>query len=249
MDIIPAIDIRGGKCVQLQQGDYERETVYGVDPVAMAQHWHAQGATRLHIVDLDAAKEGRPVNDAVIRRIVTQFRGDVQVQVAGGVRDHNTIHRWIETGADRVVVGTLAVEHPELVEKAMEKHQDKVAVAVDAKGGKAATRGWLATGDQPVGDFMGDMARRGVRHFVYTDTARDGMLQHVDFAGLRDVLGVLASTGAASTLVYSGGVTSIEDVVALSTYDVEGCIVGTALYDGRLDLDLAIQALATGDGT
>ncbi len=103
MSVIPAIDIRGGKCVQLQQGDYDRETVYGVDPVAMAQHWHGQGATRLHIVDLDAAKEGRPVNDAIIRRIVTLLRGEVSVQVAGGVRDHNAIHRWIDAGVDRVV--------------------------------------------------------------------------------------------------------------------------------------------------
>ena len=249
MDIIPAIDIRGGKCVQLQQGDYARETVYGVDPVAMAQHWHALGATRLHVVDLDAAKEGRPVNDAVIRRIVTQLRGDVQVQVAGGVRDHNTIHRWIETGADRVVVGTIAVEQPELVEKAMEKHQDKVAVAVDAKHGKAATKGWLETSDRSIDDYTTDMARRGVRHFIYTDIARDGMLQHLDFEGLRHVLDVVNSAAEGVQLIYSGGVTSVEDVVALSTYAIEGCIVGTALYDGRLDLDVALQALATGDGT
>ena len=140
MDLIPAIDIRGGKCVQLKQGDYARETVYGVDPVAMAQHWHAQGATRLHVVDLDAAKEGRPVNDAVIRRIVAHLRGDVSVQVAGGVRDHNAIHRWIESGADRVVIGTWAVEHPDVIEKAMEKHQEKIAVAVDARAAGRPSR-------------------------------------------------------------------------------------------------------------
>jgi phosphoribosylformimino-5-aminoimidazole carboxamide ribotide isomerase len=249
MDIIPAIDILGGKCVQLKQGDYARETVYGVDPVAMAQHWHSLGASRLHIVDLDAAKEGRPVNDAVIRRIVTSLHSDVKVQVAGGVRDHNTIHRWIETGADRVVIGTLAVEQPDLIEKAMDKHQDRVAVAVDARGGRAAVKGWLETSDASVGDFMKDMARRGVRHFIYTDIARDGMLQHLDFDELRNVIDTLEATGSPASLIYSGGVTSIEDVVALSTYAIEGCIVGTALYDGRLDLELAIEALATGDGT
>ena len=249
MDIIPAIDILGGKCVQLKQGDYARETVYGVDPVAMAQHWHSLGAARLHIVDLDAAKEGRPVNDAVIRRIVTSLHSDVKVQVAGGVRDHNTIHRWIETGADRVVIGTLAVEQPDLIEKAMDKHQDRVAVAVDARGGRAAVKGWLETSEASVGDFMTDMARRGVRHFIYTDIARDGMLQHLDFDELQNVIGTLEATGSRASLIYSGGVTSIEDVVALSTYAIEGCVVGTALYDGRLNLELAIEALATGDGT
>ena len=249
MDIIPAIDIRGGKCVQLQQGDYARETVYGVDPVAMAQHWHAQGASRLHIVDLDAAKEGRPVNDAVIRRIVNLLRSEVSVQVAGGVRDHNAIHRWIDSGADRVVVGTLAVEHPEVVEKAMEKHQAKIAVAVDAKGGKAAVKGWLETSDTAVEPFIADMARRGVRHFIYTDTSRDGMLQHLDFDLVHRLLQVLADTGTPARLIYSGGVTSVEDVVALSQHDLEVAIVGTALYDGRIDLEMARMALATGDGT
>jgi phosphoribosylformimino-5-aminoimidazole carboxamide ribotide isomerase len=169
--------------------------------------------------------------------------------VAGGVRDHNTIHRWIETGADRVVIGTLAVEQPEIIEKAMEKHQDKIAVAVDARSGKAATKGWIETSDRPVDGFMSDMARRGVRNFIYTDISRDGMLQHLDFSGLRHILDVVAAAGQGIGLIYSGGVTSVEDVVALSTYEVEGCIVGTALYDGRLDLEVAIQALATGDGT
>jgi len=249
MDLIPAIDIRGGKCVQLQQGDYARETVYGVDPVAMAQHWHAQGASRLHIVDLDAAKEGRPVNDAVIRRIVNLLRGEVSIQVAGGVRDHNAIHRWIESGADCVVVGTLAVQQPDVVEKAMEKHQQKIAVAVDAKGGKAAVKGWLETSDTPVDPFITDMARRGVRHFIYTDTSRDGMLQHLDFDLVRHLLQVLAETGAPASLIYSGGVTSIEDVIALAQHPLEGAIIGTALYDGRIDLEMALTALATGDGT
>jgi phosphoribosylformimino-5-aminoimidazole carboxamide ribotide isomerase len=249
MDVIPAIDIRGGKCVQLQQGDYARETVYGVDPVAMAQHWHSLGATRLHIVDLDAAKEGRPVNDAVIRRIITHLHSDVRVQVAGGVRDHNTIHRWIDTGADRVVIGTLAVEQPDLVEKAMNKHQDRVAVAVDARGGRVAVKGWLETSDLGVDDVIAGMAERGVRHFIYTDIARDGMLQHLDFDGLRSVLDVVGETGIPASFIYSGGVTSVEDVVALSTYGIEGCIVGTAIYDGRLDLELALEAMATGDGT
>ncbi len=254
MHLLPAIDIRGGKCVQLKQGDYARETVYGVDPVAMAQHWHSQGATRLHIVDLDAAKEGRPVNDGVIRRIVATLRGEVSVEVAGGVRDHNAIHRWVESGADRVVIGTWAVEDPDAIEKAMEKHQQKIAIAVDARGGKAAVKGWIETSDTPVDGFITDMAARGVRHFIYTDIARDGMLQHLDFSIVHHLLKILAASGAASpagppSLIYSGGVTSIEDVIALNKHPLEGAIIGTALYDGRIDLEQALAALATGDGT
>lgn len=258
MDILPAIDIRGGKCVQLKQGDYARETVYGVDPVAMAQHWHSQGATRLHIVDLDAAKEGRPVNDGVIRRIVTTLRGAVSVQVAGGVRDHNAVHRWVESGADRVVIGTWAVEDPDGIQKAMEKHQDKIAVAVDARGGKAAVKGWLETSDTLVDAFITDMAHRGVRHFIYTDIARDGMLEHLDFTILHDLLWLLLNPATQApepaiaepaSLIYSGGVTSIEDVIALNQHPLEGAIIGTALYDGRIDLEQALAALATGDGT
>ena len=180
MDVIPAIDIRGGKCVQLKQGDYARETVYGVDPVAMAQHWVSQGARRLHVVDLDAARDGGPGNEAIVARIVRQ--AGVPVQVAGGVRDHVAIHRWIDSGAQRVVIGTLAIEQPEVVEKAMVKHGDKIAIAIDARGGRAAVKGWLETSDVTVEAIIRDLTSRGAQHFIYTDIARDGMLEHLDAA-------------------------------------------------------------------
>ena len=247
MDVIPAIDIRGGRCVRLgAHGDYERETVYGVDPVAIAQHWAGLGATRLHVVDLDAAKEGRPVNDALIRRIVTEL--SIRVQVAGGVRDHAAIHRWADAGADRIVVGTLAVEQPEIVEKAMVKHRDKVSVAVDARGGKAAVKGWLQTTDTSVEPFILDMARRGVQHFVYTDIGREGLAQHPDFAHVEDVARVVAdATGAPNgfvPMIYSGGVTSSDDIAALARLNIEGAISGTALYDGSMTLQAAQDAAA-----
>ena len=247
MELIPAIDIRGGKCVRLVQGDYDRETVFGVDPVSMAMHWVSEGATRLHVVDLDAAKEGRPVNDAIIRRIVQEV--GVPIQVAGGVRDHSAVHRWVDAGAERVVIGTLAVEHPDIVEKALVKHGDKIAIAVDARGGKAAVKGWLETSDTPVDAFIHDMTRRGVRHFIYTDISRDGMPVHPDFEEVKHLIGVIAATGAPATLIYSGGVTAIEDVIALASHEIEGAIIGTALYDGRIDLGFATRALVTGDGT
>lgn len=242
MDIIPAIDIRGGKCVQLKQGDYARETVYGVDPVAMAQHWVSLGARRLHVVDLDAAKDGGPGNEAIVARIVRQ--SGVPVQVAGGVRDHLAIHRWIDSGAGRVVIGTLAIEQPEVVAKALVKHGEKIAIAVDARGGKAAVKGWVETSETPIDAIIRDMASRGARHFVYTDISRDGMLEHLDAAGFKQVVDVVRATGTQSTLIYSGGVTSIDDLLALRPYGLEGAIVGTALYDGRIDLSEAQRVLA-----
>jgi phosphoribosylformimino-5-aminoimidazole carboxamide ribotide isomerase len=247
MEIIPAIDIRGGRCVRLVQGDYGRETVFGDDPVAMAKRWVASGARRLHVVDLDGAKEGRPVNDDLVGRIVRESGADVQV--AGGVRDAAAIDRWAAAGAARIVLGTVAVEQPDAVAAAVARHGDKIAVAVDVKGGKAAVRGWLETSETPAADFVRATARRGVRHFIYTDISRDGMMQHIDFEALHAMLQVLADTGTSARMIYSGGVTSIQDIIALSTHDLEGAIVGRALYDGRIDLQQAILALATGDGT
>lgn len=247
MEIIPAIDIRGGRCVRLVQGDYARETVFGDDPVAMVKRWVGQGARWLHVVDLDGAKEGRPVNDELVRRIVRESGADVQV--AGGVRDAAAIDRWAEAGAARIVLGTLAVEQPYAVEAAVQRHGERIAVAVDVKGGRAAVKGWLETSDTPAAEFMRATARRGVRHFIYTDISRDGMLQHIDFEALRAMLGALAETGTQSRMIYSGGVTSVEDIIALAQHDLEGAIVGRALYDGRIDLPQAVLALSTGDGT
>jgi phosphoribosylformimino-5-aminoimidazole carboxamide ribotide isomerase len=249
MDLIPAIDIRGGRVVQLVQGDYGRETVYGDDPVAMALHWVRLGAHRLHIVDLDGAKEGRPVNDAAIAGIVEAAGVDVRVQVAGGVRDEAAVERWLAAGAARVIIGTMAVRDPGAVARAVQAHGDQIAVAVDVRDGKPAVQGWLETSDQPVDGFLREMAARGVRHFIYTDISRDGMLQHLNFVELKRLIGVLGEAAPDTTLIYSGGVTSIEDVITLGSYGIEGAIIGTALYDGRLDFREARYALVTGDGT
>lgn len=250
MDIIPAIDIRGGKCVRLVQGDYDRETVFGVDPVAMAQHWVGQGAKRLHVVDLDAARDGRPVNEAIVRRIVAE--AGVPVQVAGGVRSHDAIHRWAEAGADRIVVGTAAVEDPAMIEKAMDKHREKIAISIDARGGKPAIKGWIETSDVTVEDFMRQMAGVGVRHFIFTDIDRDGTMEHVNTDLVQPLIDMLRAAGMAqrdepAPLIFGGGVTSVDDIAALARFDIEGVITGRALYDGRIDLRAAQQALAVGD--
>jgi phosphoribosylformimino-5-aminoimidazole carboxamide ribotide isomerase len=250
MDVIPAIDIRGGRCVRLVQGDYARETVFGDDPVAMALHWASLGARRLHVVDLDGAKERRPVNDALVRRIIDEC--GVPVQVSGGMGDARTVDGWVEAGAARVVVGTLAVEEPEAVEGAVRRHGERIALAIDAREGKAAVKGWLETSDTPVEEFIRGMAARGVRHFIYTDISRDGMMASADLspvgrlaALVRDACGTPA--GETSPLVFGGGITTVDDIVALAEHDIEGVIVGRALYEGSIDLQAAQRALAVGD--
>ncbi len=248
MELIPAIDIRGGRCVRLVQGDYARETVFGDDPVAMAHRWVEQGAGRLHVVDLDAAKEGRPVNDALIARIIVET--GARVQVAGGVRNAAAIDRWAETGADRVAIGTMAVEQPDAIEKAVARHGERIAVAVDAREGRVAVKGWLETSAAGVPEFMREMSRRGVRHFIYTDISRDGMMDHPDFDAFAEVIADAGmGTGEVEApVIYSGGVTSIEDIVTLEEgFSIEGVIIGRALYDGRIDLRAARRALSVGD--
>ncbi|HEY8173493.1 MAG TPA: 1-(5-phosphoribosyl)-5-[(5-phosphoribosylamino)methylideneamino]imidazole-4-carboxamide isomerase [Dehalococcoidia bacterium] len=250
MEIIPAIDIRGGKCVRLVQGDYGRETVFGDDPVAMAERWVALGARRLHVVDLDGAKLGKPVNDAIVARIVAT--AGVAVQVAGGVRDLDAIARWADAGADRVIVGTAAVENPGMIDDAIAAHGDRVAVSVDARDGRVAVKGWTESTGVSVEAFIRDMAKRGVRRFIYTDISRDGMLQHPDFAHVAPIVEIVAGALACPPdqpipLIYAGGVTSVDDLVALSDQGIEGAISGTALYDGRIDLREAVRALGIGD--
>ncbi|HYM16334.1 MAG TPA: 1-(5-phosphoribosyl)-5-[(5-phosphoribosylamino)methylideneamino]imidazole-4-carboxamide isomerase [Dehalococcoidia bacterium] len=247
MELIPAIDIRGGRCVRLVQGDYGRETVFSDDPLAVALSWVRQGARWLHVVDLDGAREGHPVNDALVRRIVQESGADVQV--AGGVRGAAAIDRWVEAGAARVVLGTLAVEWPDAVAVAVAAHGDRIAVALDVKDGRAAAKGWLETSQMPIAELLGQVVDAGVRHLIYTDISRDGMMSHVDFAALDAVRDALAAAGGHAGLVYSGGVTSITDIIALAQHDLEGVIVGRALYDGSIDLPQALLALATGDGT
>lgn len=250
MIIIPAIDIRGGRCVRLVQGDYARETVFGDDPLAMARRWASLGARMLHVVDLDGAKERRPVNDAVMRRIIEEC--GVPVQVAGGMGDRATIDAWAAAGAARIVIGTLAVEAPDVVAGAVAAHGDRIALAIDARAGRVATRGWLETTDLVAEAFVHGMAERGVRHFIYTDISRDGTMSHPDFAHVRPIVDAVrdatdTAAGDAAPLIYSGGITSTDDIVEVARYDIEAVISGRALYDGSIDLREAQRALATGD--
>lgn len=237
MEIIPAIDLRGGRCVRLYQGDYERETVFSEDPVATAERWVDQGATRLHIVDLDGARDGTQANAGPARAVIEAV--DVPVQVAGGVRDIATVERWTEAGADRVILGTAAVQSPTFAGAACERFGARIAVSLDGRAGYFAARGWTEQSEQRIDDLMRAFVDLGVQRFVYTDISVDGTLTEPNFSEIEKLL---ASTSA--KLIAAGGVATTEHLVRLARLGVEGAIVGMALYGGRVKLREALAAVA-----
>jgi phosphoribosylformimino-5-aminoimidazole carboxamide ribotide isomerase len=232
MQVIPAIDLRGGLCVRLRQGDYGQETVFGDDPAAMASRWEAEGASRIHLVDLDGAKAGKPVNVEAVRAILKAV--NVPCQLGGGVRDGATIDAWLEAGVDRVIVGTQALKDPAWFRSMAEKYPNRLALGLDAKDGRVATAGWLEVSlidATDLADQFDDLPLGGV---VYTDIARDGMLSGPN----------LGATGALARrlktpVIASGGVSTLDDVANLAALPVSACIVGRALYDGRFRLSEA----------
>ena len=238
MEVIPAIDLKGGRCVRLFQGDFNQETVFSDDPLAMALSWQEQGGRRLHLVDLDGAVQGKPAHLEVISSIVRGL--DIPVQVGGGIRDLATAEAWLEAGVDRVVIGTAAVRDPEMVQEVCRKHGgERVVVSVDAKDGLVALQGWTEATTVTVLELAQRMARIGVVRLLYTDISRDGALTGPDYETNAQLT---RETGLA--VLASGGVASIEHLVALQPTGVEGVIVGRALYTGAVDLAEAVAALA-----
>jgi phosphoribosylformimino-5-aminoimidazole carboxamide ribotide isomerase len=235
---IPAVDIRGGRCVRLKQGDFLRETTYADDPVEMARHWVDEGAGRLHVVDLDGARDGVRQNAEVIRRLIAAVPA-VPVQVGGGVRSIDSARALLEDGADRVIVGTAAVEHGPVVvgEWLRELEAARVIVGVDARGGRIATRGWQSTTSLDVVEFCRALADIGVERVLYTDVERDGLLGGPNVETTRRVAEVVAVIG-------SGGVGNLDHVRELARAGAEGAIIGTALYDGRLALRDLLEVAA-----
>ncbi len=237
MQVIPAIDLRGGKCVRLRQGDYGRETVFDDDPVAVAARWVEAGAGRLHVVDLDGARDGRRVNASAVKAIVSSARAPVQV--GGGVRSADTAVELTELGVDRVIFGTAAIESPEEVRSAICRiGQDRVIVGVDARKGVVATRGWTHSSGVRALDFMSGMADAGVRRFMYTDTERDGTLSHPNFDSIADALAAVRYP-----VIVAGGIAAIEDLARLSAMGAEAAVTGLAIYSGELDLRRAIREI------
>ena len=241
MIVYPAIDLRGGRCVRLTQGDFARETVYGDDPIVVARRWEALGARWLHVVDLDGARAGRPVQEPLVAAICAAVR--IPVQVGGGLRDGAAVESVLEGGAARVVLGTVAVREPALCAQLCQAWPGRVAVGIDARDGVARVAGWLEGGAVQATALARDAARNGAAAIIFTDIGRDGTEQGPDLAGTRAV-----AHAAGIPVIASGGVGSLDHlraIAALAADGVAGVIVGRALYTGAVGLS---DALARGVG-
>ena len=239
MEIIPAIDLLGGACVRLHQGDYNQVTRFSDDPVAQALSWQEQGASRLHLVDLDGAKSGDPVNDASVRAITEAL--SIPVQLGGGVRSVERAESLIDYGLDRVILGTAAIENPELVKELAGRHPGKVVVGIDARDGKVATRGWIEESNVEATTLARELSSAGIAAIISTDIATDGTLAGPNLKALREM-----ADASSVPVIASGGVGCMADLLALlalEPHGVNGVITGRALYDGRIDLKEAIQAI------
>ncbi len=236
MILFPAIDLKDGQAVRLQQGDMACATVFNRDPTAQAQMFERQGFEYLHLVDLDGAFAGKPMNAQAVERILTAVK--IPVQLGGGIRDRATIEAWLGKGVARVIIGTAAVRDPELVREAARAHPGRVAVGLDARDGKVAVEGWAETSELSALDIARRFEDVGVAAIVYTDVARDGMLK-----GLNLEATIALAEQIAIPVIASGGLASLDDVRALlkpRAQKLQGAIVGRALYDGRLDAAVAL---------
>lgn len=244
MQLYPAIDIRGGKCVRLRQGDYNNETIFADDPVDMALRWKNEGAEWLHLVDLDGAKEGRPVNHEVVKRIVSET--GLPCQMGGGIRNEDSIRMALEdVGLTRVIIGTKALKEPEWFAGACEKFPQKLALGLDAKDSMVATEGWLEVSEVSVMELAKQFLQVPISAVIYTNIANDGMMQGVDAATLDD-LRALAEMGL--PVIASGGVTTMDDIYSLQKIATDvpkliGAIVGRAIYEGTINVTEACKTL------
>ena len=239
MILYPAIDVRDGHAVRLMRGDYDQETVYDADPAEAARRWAAEGARYLHVVDLDGAREGRPMNLEAVERIASAV--DVLVQVGGGLRSKEAIDAALNAGAARVVLGTAAMRDRELVGAALDAHGERLVISVDARGGRVAVEGWTESGDDDVATAVGELSSEGVRHFMFTPIDVDGTMEGPGIGELRRV-----ADATESELIYSGGVGELAHLRTLASEapaNVTGVIVGRALYEGRFTVAEAQEAL------
>ena len=238
MLLIPAIDLKGGKCVRLRQGHMDDVTVFDDDPVAVARRWVEQGATRVHVVDLDGAVAGRPVNAKVIAAITAAVQG-VDVQVGGGIRDEDTIEAYLDAGVRYVILGTQAVNVPHFVGDACTEYPGHIIVGLDARDGKVAIDGWSKLSQHGVIDMAQHFERDGVEAIIYTDIGRDGMMKGVNVDGVVEL-----ARAVTVPVIASGGVTDLADIEALCAVageGVSGVVIGRALYEGSLDLPTALR--------
>jgi phosphoribosylformimino-5-aminoimidazole carboxamide ribotide isomerase len=238
--LYPAIDLKAGQCVRLYQGDMEQATVFNADPAAQAEAFERQGFTHLHVVDLDGAFAGKPMNAQAVDAILARVK--MKVQLGGGIRDLKTLEAWLGKGIERVIIGTAAVRDPEFVREAARKHPGRVAVGIDAKDGKVAVEGWAKTSEMTAVDLGRRFEDAGVSAIIYTDITRDGALQGLNLAAT-----VALANAVAIPVIASGGLASLADIEQLvqpQCAKLAGAIAGRALYDGRLDPAAALALLA-----
>ncbi|MBM7585987.1 phosphoribosylformimino-5-aminoimidazole carboxamide ribotide isomerase [Bacillus pakistanensis] len=235
--IYPAIDMRGGKCVRLIQGDYNQETIYGDSPFEMAKRFVNEGAEWIHMVDLDGAKDGKRVNDAFVIKVAKEL--PAKVQIGGGIRMKEDIDHYLENGVDRVIIGSIAVSQPDLVKEWLTIYGDKLAIGLDAKDGYVATHGWLETSGVKAVQLGKEFAEAGAETFIFTDIATDGMLSGPNVQAVKELA---QHTG--KEVIASGGVSSLDDLKMLRKYasdGVGGAIVGKAIYTGKVSIRQAIE--------
>ncbi len=243
MILFPAIDLKDGKCVRLKLGEMDQATVFNDDPADQAAQFEAQGFQYLHVVDLNGAFAGKPVNAAAVEAILAAVK--MPVQLGGGIRDLDTVEMWLTKGIRRVILGTIAVRDPGLVKEACAKFPGRVAVGIDAKGGKVAVEGWAETSELTAIDLARRFEDAGVSAIIYTDIERDGVLKGLNLPATAEL-----ARATSIPVIASGGLASIEDVKALMRPEyaaLEGAITGRALYDGRIDPKAALRVLAGAD--
>lgn len=233
MIVIPAIDLRGGKCVRLRHGDVKEETVYSDDPVSVAEKWVSLGAKRLHVVDLDGAISGEQKNLSIALEI--KKKTNVLVQFGGGVRSKESLNKILQAGIERVIMGTAILEEAGLVKEAFDTYGSRIMAALDVRDGTIATRGWKEDSGFPLEEGLHIMEKLGVKEVVFTDIGRDGTLQGVNTEAIADVM-----SRTSMSVIASGGISSMEDIRKLKGIDSPACVVGKAIYDGKLDLKEAI---------
>ncbi len=237
-EVIPAIDLRGGRCVRLHQGDYARETAYSDDPVAVARQWQAEGAPRLHVVDLEGAREGHPVNAPAIEAICRAVT--IPVEVSGGLRTLDDIEAALARGAARVQLGSIAIRDPALTRAAIHRFGQAIVVAIDARDGFVRTDGWLHGSNVRAIDLARELDTAGVARIMFTDISRDGTLSEPNFQAYHDLLAAVRCP-----VVASGGISALDHLIRLAAIGCEGAIVGTALYERRFTLAEALAVVAT----
>lgn len=234
MIIYPAIDIKDKSCVRLTQGSYDNITVYEKDPVKVALKWESMGAKILHLVDLDGARDGKRINESLVRDIVNNV--NIPIQIGGGIRDTEGVELYLNMGVSQVIIGTAAIKNPSWLKEMIERYDDKIIVSIDAKNGFIATDGWESISNKKALDYIKELKDIGLRRIVYTDIEKDGMLEGPNF-NMYEVL----NREVDIEVIASGGVTTMEDINHLKDIGLYGAIIGKALYDGKLNLEEVLK--------